>query len=156
MLTEEPDWFLRASEPIKLMYRYWLSKCQGDNLPRRADIDPVEMPRGSLPNVTIVEVVPDPRRYVYRLVGTREVEIRGNDPTGKSVPEAFFGPSLEDALHCYDMAVATRRPYYDLQPFNSADGRFSDDEDLFLPLSDDGISVNRILVFGTVSPVPIV
>lgn len=155
MPSQEPDWLPRATEPIRVMYRYWLSKCRGDAPPRRADIDPIEIPPGFLPHITIVEVVPDARRYVYRLVGTSEVSIRGTDPTGKSVIEAFFGPSLEDALQCYDIPVATRQPHYDAQPFNSADGRFSDDEDLFLPLSDDGITVNRVLVFSTVSPVPI-
>jgi hypothetical protein len=53
---------------------------------------------------------------VYRLVGTKEVEIRGRDPTGKSVLDGFFGPSLDDALGCYDTVVRTRRPHYDDDP----------------------------------------
>ena len=154
MRIEDPDWLPRASDRIKMMYRYWCSKCRGNALPRRADIDPTELPPGFLPHITIVEVVPDKRRYVYRLVGTKEVELRGQDPTGKSVIEAFFGPSVEDALKCYDTAVITRLPYYDNQPFNSADGHYTDDEDLFLPLSDDGQTINRVLVFGTASSVP--
>jgi hypothetical protein len=149
---DDPEWLSGASDRIKEMYAYWRARCRGDAPPRRADIDPVDFPRGFLPHITIVEVVPDERRYVYRLVGTREVEIRGQDPTGKSVVEAFFGPSVEDALKCYDTAVITRLPFYDSQPFNSADGHFTDDEDLFMPLSDDGQTINRILVFGTVSP----
>ena len=154
MQVEDPEWFSRASDRIKAMYRYWRSKCRGDAPPRRADIDPAELPPDFLPHITIVEVVPDERRYVYRLVGTKEVEIRGGDPTGKSVVEAFFGPSKEDALSCYDAAVVSRQPHYDYLPFSSADGHFTDDEDLFMPLSDDGQIINRVLVFGTVSAVP--
>ena len=153
MQIDDPDWLSQASDPIKAMYAFWRAKCRGDAPPRRIDIDPLDLPPDVLPHLTIVEVVPDERRYVYRLVGTREVAIRGNDPTGKSVIESFFGPSVEDALGCYDAVVASRRPFYDRQPFNSADGRYSDDEDLFLPLSDDGRTVNRVLVFGTISPV---
>ena len=94
---QDPDWLARSSDAIKRMYGYWRSKCAGDRLPPRRAIDPVEIPR-LLPHITIVEVVPDERRYVYRLVGTKEVEIRGRDPTGKSVLDGFFGPSLDDAI----------------------------------------------------------
>jgi hypothetical protein len=153
MPLQDPDWLARSSDAIKRMYGYWRSKCDGDRMPTRSAIDPVEIPR-FLPNITIVEVVPDARRYVYRLVGTKEVDIRGRDPTGKSVLEGFFGPSLDDALGCYDTVVATRRPLYDDAPYITPDGRFCDDETLFLPLSEDGENVNRILVFGTFSPGP--
>lgn len=151
MPIDDPEWLAGASKRIRLMYAYWRSKCRGDSPPRRADIDPAELPPNFLPHITIVEAVPDERRYVYRLVGTMEVEIRGRDPTGKSVIDAFFGPSVEDALRCYDAVVGTGRPFYDREPFSIAEGRFSDDEDLFLPLSEDGRTINRVLVFSTVS-----
>ena len=153
MPPPDPDWLARSSESVRQIYQYWRSKWDGEGLPRRGAIDPTEIPR-FLPQLTIVEVVPDERRYVYRLVGTKEVEIRGRDPTGKSVLEGFFGPSLEDVLQCYDTVVATRGPFYDDAPYITPDGRFSDDETLFLPLSDDGQAINRILVFGTYSPGP--
>jgi hypothetical protein len=153
MPLPDPDWLARSSDAIKQMYRYWRSRCDGDRMPKRSAIDPVDIPR-FLPQLTIVEVVPDERRYVYRLVGTKEVDIRGRDPTGKSVLDGFFGPSLDDALGCYDIVVATRAPHYDDAPYITPDGRFSDDETLFLPLSEDGETVNRILVFGTFSPGP--
>src|ERR1044072_6342534 len=82
------------------LYRYWLAQCGARRMPRRSDVEPTTMPRQVLPGLSIVEVVPDDRRYVYRLVGTGEVEVRGNDPTGESVKEGFFGPSAEDALSC--------------------------------------------------------
>jgi hypothetical protein len=99
--------------------------------------------------LTLVEVVDDERRYVYRLVGTYEVKVRGTDPTGKSVIDAFLGPSLENVLGCYDAVVASRRPYYDDEKYALPDGRYIDDETLFLPFSDDGLNVNKILVFWT-------
>jgi hypothetical protein len=153
MPFEDPDWLARSSKAVRQMYSYWRSKFEGDLLPRRSAIDPAEIKR-FLPQLTIVEVVSDERRYVYRLVGTMEVEIRGRDPTGKSVLDGFFGPSLDDVLHCYDTVVATRRPFYDDEAYITPDGRFSDDETLFLPLSEDGATVSRILVFGTFSPGP--
>jgi len=153
MASDDPDWLARASASVKAMYGYWKSKCRDGQLPRRADIDPLDFPR-LLPYITLVEAVADERRYVYRLVGTKEVEIRGRDPTGKSVIDGFFGPSLADALHCYDTVVRTKRPFYDDEPYITPDKRYSDDESLFLPLSDDGETVNRILVYATVTPNP--
>lgn len=153
MVIEDPDWLSRASPAVKAMYGYWKSKCRGDRLPRRADIDPLDIPR-LLPLITLVEAVADARRYVYRLVGTKEVEVRGRDPTGRSVLEGFFGPSLDDALRCYDTVVASKRPLYDDTPYMTPDHRYSDDETLFLPLSDDGETVNRIIVFASVTKNP--
>jgi hypothetical protein len=117
-------------------------------MPTRADIDPVEMPKRLLQGICLVDVVADERRYVYRLVGTGDVEVRGNDPTGKSVLEGFFGPSAEDALSCYDKVVETRAPFLDPAPFTAPSGKWSNEETLFLPLSEDGVTVNKILVFS--------
>ena len=130
------------------LYNYWLAKCGNRTMPARADIDPVEMPRQLLPGICIVDVVADERRYVYRLVGTGDAEVRGNDPTGKSVMEGFFGPSAEDALSCYDKVVRTRAPLLDPTPFTAPSGKWINEETLFLPLSDDGENVNKILVFS--------
>jgi hypothetical protein len=130
------------------LYEYWLEKCGERRMPLRSDIDPTTMPRGVLPGLTLVDVAPDDRRYTYRLVGTGEVEVRGNDPTGKSVGEAFFGSTAEDALACYDKVVSTRAPLLDATPFISTDGRYVTVETIFLPLSEDGATVSKILVFS--------
>ena len=130
------------------LYEYWLAKCVDRRMPMRSDIDPTNMPRHVLPGISIVEVVQDARRYVYRLVGTGDVEVRGYDPTGKSVLEGFFAPNAEDALACYDRVVATRTPSLDPMPFTASSGRFVTEETLFLPLSEDGINVSKILVYS--------
>jgi hypothetical protein len=130
------------------LYEYWLDSCGDRRMPMRSDIDPITIPRRALPGISIVEVVHDDRRYVYRLVGTGEVEVRGNDPTGKSVLESFFAPSAEDALACYDRVVATRAPLLDPMPFTAPSGKFVTEETLFLPLSEDGINVSKILVYS--------
>lgn len=130
------------------MYEYWRGKCGVRSMPARSDIDPIDMPRRLLPFITLVDVVPDERRYVYRLVGTGDVDVRGNDPTGKPVKDGFFGPSAEDALSCYDRVVSTRAPFLDPTPFRAPSGRYVAEETIFLPLSNDGVSVNMILVFS--------
>ena len=132
----------------RAVYEYWLAKCGSRNMPARSDIDPTDMPRGLLPGICLVEVVSDERRYVYRLVGTEDVEVRGKDPTGQSVLDGFFGPSVDDVLNSYDRVVSTQAPFVDPTHFKAPSGRYVTEETIFLPLSDDGNTVNRILVFS--------
>lgn len=129
------------------LYNYWRSKCGNRKMPRRADIDPSEIPPRLLPCLSLVDVVDDDRRYVYRLVGTADVQVRGSDPTGKSVREGFFGPDADDAVSCYDKVCETRAPLLDPTPFTATNGRYATEETIFLPLSDDGETVNKIVVF---------
>ena len=101
------------------MYKYWQAECGEREMPARSDIDPAEMPKRFLPRICIGDVVADGRRYVYRLVGTGDVEVRRNDPTGKSILEVSFGPSAADALSCYDRVVKSKAPFLDAAPFTA-------------------------------------
>ena len=115
-------------------------------MPARPDIDAVEMVR-HLPGLMIIDVVADERRYVYRLVGTREVEARGRDPTGKPVGETFHGSSRENVLRNYDQVCRERAALFDDYSFSLPAGRLIDEQVIFLPLSADGEAVNQILVY---------
>lgn len=141
-----PNWCDTCHPDIRLVLEYWQRKCAGRAMPARSDIEPSDL-RRFLPHITLVDVVDDPRRYVYRLVGTSEVELRAFDPTGKPVAEAYFATSAEEALKHYDTARTTRAPHYVADPFQAVD-RFIGEEDLFLPLSSDGDKVNMIMVFS--------
>jgi hypothetical protein len=127
-------------------YQYWDSKRRGRLMPSRADIDPIEMPR-FLPGIVLIDVVADARRYVYRLVGTREVAMRGKDPTGRSMIEGFFGPSLEETIAMPDRVVTARAPLFFQRKFIAPDRRSGDEEVVLLPLSADGETVSMILAY---------
>lgn len=140
------DWLKTCHPDVLVVLEYWQRKCAGRAMPSRSDIDPGEL-RHFLPHITLVDVVDDPRRFVYRLVGTAEVELRGYDPTGKAVTDAFFATSAAEALKHYEAARGSRAPHYIADPFQAVD-RFIGEEDLFLPLSNDGDTVNMIMVFS--------
>ena len=147
MATTDPAEFLHRCHPmVRAIYDYW-DRQRGDRpMPARRDIDPADfVPH--LPGVMLVDVVTDERRYVYRLVGTREVEARGQDPTGKSVGEKFHGSSRENVLRNYDWVCSDRAPLFDDYHFTSPGGRLLDEQAIFLPLSADGETVNQILVY---------
>ncbi len=128
-------------------FAYWREKCGASVMPRRSDIDPVELKR-YLPSIILVDVVPDLRRFVYRLVGTKEVAGRGYDPTGKSVAESFYGESREAALACYEYVAREKRPFCIQDPYVTADGWQEAEDALYLPLSEDGIEVSMVLVYS--------
>jgi hypothetical protein len=145
-----PDPIPSDLEPV---YRYWDRKRGRRRMPRRADIDPVELV-GFLPALMIVDVVPDDRRYVYRLVGTREVEARGRDPTGHPVGAAFIGSSRERVLANYDRVQLTGRPHIDTGTVLTIKDRLDDSHVIFLPLSEDDQTVSQILVYTVFEPQP--
>jgi hypothetical protein len=140
------DWQASCHPDILKILAYWQGKCRGRTMPSRADIDPAELV-GFLPYLMIVDAVDDDRRFVYRLVGTGEVQVRGNDPTGKSVTEGYFAARAEAALQNYETVCRTRAPYYEVDHFQVVD-RYVGEANLFLPLSDDDKTVNKILVYS--------
>jgi len=140
-----PDWLGDMPPEIRDLYRYWDEKRGMRRMPRRADLDPVDL-AAYLPSILLVDVVPDERLYIYRLVGTREVHLRGNDPTGKPVMDNTF-LDRELALRNYDHVVLSKAPHLDATPSVSSDREWLDMETVFLPLSEDDAEVDKILVY---------
>jgi hypothetical protein len=141
-----PDWQANCHPDILKMFTYWEGKLRGRSMPRRSDIDPAELV-GLLPNIMLVDVVDDDRRFVYRLVGTGEVQLRGNDPTGKSVRDGYFAATPDAAEERYLKVCNSRAPYYEVDNFQVLD-RYVCEANLFLPLSEDGATVNMVMVFS--------
>jgi len=149
----DPDFIADCHERVRALYRYWDGKRNGRLMPSRADLDPLEIPK-YLPDICLVDVVSDARKYVYRLIGTNEAAMRGRDPTGMAVGEGYFGTSKESVFLNYDGVARTRAPRIDRDPSITSDDRFIQHESIFLPLSDDGEIVNMILVFTVYGPAP--
>lgn len=148
LTREEIEARISASHAdIRSVYDYWKSKCGLRLMPKRTEIDPLEIWR-FISSITILDVTTDTRRFVYRLSGAKDIAARGYDPTGKSVAEAFFGGTLEETLSCYQYVVDTRGPFCYRDPYLAPDGRTERDDILYLPLSDDAFTVNNILVFS--------
>jgi hypothetical protein len=129
---------------LQSFYEYWDSRRAGRSMPARSDIDPTEM-RQYLGMVMLVDVVPDERRFVYRLVGTKEVEGRGRDPTGKPVAQGQLR-RLGGSTRFYDTIVGNRLPVLFVGEYVPRPGRQTKEQVLGLPLSNDDRS-NMILVW---------
>lgn len=126
-------------------YRYWASIGPGGRLPARRDIDPLDIP-SVLPNLALIDVVGAERRLRYRLIGSTLVDAIGHDPTGRFLDEVYPDFNESPSHHYRDEVARTGRPSY---RHGRASLRFSKDfatvERLYLPLAEDGESVDMIL-----------
>jgi len=142
-----------AGAPADLleMYAYWQRKRGARAMPARADLEPAEIKR-LLPGMLLVDVRPSADgalEFAYRLVGTREVDMRGHDPTGKPVAEAYYGKSAELVTACYRRVVETGQPFLDEDCFHLPGQEWSPSASIYLPLSNDGARVNMVLVYSS-------
>ena len=127
-------------------YDYWESLCGNRQMPSRKDIDPVQVPRGYLPNIMLIDILHDPQRYRYRLVGSSIVTATGENRTGRFFDEVRFFQDHPGVLPQYETVVKTRQPLYSLEPFTNFKSQSAYEVDrLLLPLSDDGQRVDTLL-----------
>ncbi|MBK8158087.1 MAG: PAS domain-containing protein [Rhodospirillaceae bacterium] len=128
------------------IYRYWGSKKRGRKLPRRADIDPAEM-KPWLPGLVLVDIGNRPRSITYRVVGTAVCEHRGFDPTGRPVQEGLYGNARDEVLENYRIAIDEKSIVFDYDVTPSRSGYGREVGTLFLPLSSDDQTVDKILIY---------
>lgn len=89
---------------------YWLTRRRGRRLPRRADIDPADIPT-LLPHIMVSDITYAPFRVRYRLVGTAIVEFAKFDFTGQYADELQFQDDDGfDYAGCYAKVAAAKSP----------------------------------------------
>lgn len=137
----------RVSNETRRVYDLWLQASRQDGLPALADF-PLQSIADLLPSILIVEVLEDGHDYRYRQCGRREIEVRGDDPTGRTVRQCHDGEILDFVLENYDRVVARGDGLLDLSVDINSNKRFVATEVLFLPFSDVGVAVTEILVYS--------
>lgn len=145
--TAGPDTKPFTDPRMDLAYQYWRRKAAGRTMPRRGDIDPVEIPR-ILPDVMLVDAV-EGGRYRYRLIGTSNAQAQGMNATGRYLDEVLPGSEYKaHVLGLYDECVYARRGLYSECLFLSASRHAPERHTkvLFLPLSEDDHAVNMVFV----------
>lgn len=105
--------FLEAlAEPeIQAIFRYWCSKRRGRPVPRKADIDPVEIPHRLLPYVFIYERTPG-GRFRCRLSGTGIGAAYGRDVTGKHLDEIVRRGNVAERSRLFSRVLESGLPIY--------------------------------------------
>ncbi len=115
-------------------------------MPARADIDPVRLPRAMLPNMFLFDILREPElRYRWRLIGTRLVEVLGRDATGTYWDELYTPEILVAMRRHPDWVMEHRRPLRSLGQAPNPDRSYLRSENLYLPLSSNGDDIDMLL-----------
>jgi hypothetical protein len=134
------------SSVIQDGFAHWQSKCPPDGLPRRADINPFDIPR-VMPQIVLLDVCHDPRDFCYRVIGTSVVEYWSKDWTGACMSGIDGqGPTSKIWASC-DKVVTSRRPLLSRIPYVGPRAEFVSGEDIILPLVDAAGEIAMLLVF---------
>ena len=136
------------------LYRYWGAKKLGRKMPCRSDIDPADM-KPWLPGLVLVDIAdqPPPRRITYRVVGTAVCEHRGFDPTGRPVQEGLYGNVRDEVLENYRIAIDEKSMGVDFAATPSRSGCAREIGTLFMPLSSDDKTVDKILIYQDIEQI---
>jgi len=126
------------------LLQYWRSKCQGDVMPARRDIDPIEM-KPWLGNLLLVEFPADRMQYRIRLEGVNIVHFYGTSRQGKGIEALTSEEERRILLSQYFIVLDHKQPAHYETEFVTSEGILTFQRKLLLPLSDDGERVNMIL-----------
>ena len=138
-----------ANATLKQTLDYWQHLRGQRRMPSRRDFNPADIPR-LLPKLMLADVsggdtsakAPEIR---FRLVGTEIVSHFGCELTGCQLSEIDYGARAGEIAGLYRKAVACGRPQYVSVEFWQSGDRLMRMQQLLLPLSNDGNSVNMIL-----------
>jgi hypothetical protein len=122
------------------LYRYWLAKRGNRAMPARSDIDPGEI-CALLPYLTILDKADE--HFRYRLHGSKAARELGRDLTGSIVGSYVSTPEAAVAMRAVCERIFTRaHPVFAEGEFQGKSGSTQNISVLFLPLSEDGVTVN--------------
>jgi hypothetical protein len=136
------------SPPLGEVKDYWAAKRGARAMPRRADIDPLEL-RAHMPYLSMLEVLPDSADFLFRLLGTGITERLGRDSTGKTVRQVYTvaDPAIRKwMLDGLQAVVAHKAPVLMGGTLRMVQKDFLRFQTLHLPLSEDGERVS--MLFG--------
>jgi hypothetical protein len=148
------DLLLHTFDPrLQRFFAYWDERRNGRAFPTRHDLDPADFPF-ILGYVTLVEVQYEPLRFRFRLHGSELVRHGGYDMTGKGIEELPGEENKRVFLERCLSLLESRQPQL-VRSARPLDGRMLRFEAVWVPLSDDGQTINmlmRALVYCDAAP----
>ncbi len=119
-----------------------------DHLPAR--IDPLDIPKPLLPYILILDYSVEPEDILARLAGTAVCENHGGELRGRSIFDVFEPKDAQLVLDSLKGVLARRGPTLARREFVSLDNTTLSYVRLILPLSSDGVTIDRF--FNAVEP----
>jgi hypothetical protein len=136
---------LQGKPLLSAVYEYCATRRGGRAMPRRADIDPVDLPRFVLPQLMLLDVFEGGARFRWRLAGTEVVNRFGRDATGHFDEEVLSGKYLAFFSSLIHHVCRCQVPVYSHAVFSWEQGRSMTSGRLLVPLGDEATGVTQIL-----------
>ena len=138
------DGLLIKAAPLRSLYRDWDARRAGRRFPARADFDPLAL-RYILGNLSLVDVLRDPLRFIFRLHASRNAAHLGADFTGKELAAMPAWTNPAGVRTQYEQVVASHVPQVRRSVGTHADGSKWEYEVLVLPLSTGGDTIDMLM-----------
>lgn len=125
------------------LLQFWEARRKAGHLPGRADFDPLDLKK-FLGRIVLFDVLQNPRRFRFRLVGTDWVLRFGLDPTNTLVddfPRPASRPFINEVL---GKVVDGRVPIWARRAV-MIEGRYYHYGMLLMPLAMDGQTIDMIM-----------
>ena len=135
---------IRAA-PLRCLYRDWDARRGGRTCPARADFDPLEL-RYILGCLSLVDVLRDPLRFVFRLHASNNAARLGADLTGKELAEMPAAADPDRVRAHYELVASSRVPQVQRRKSTLASAVSWEYEVLVLPLASDGETVDMLMI----------
>ena len=126
------------------LFQCWLDWRGEYPLPKKSQINPVEIGTRLLPYVIMLEAIEGGEDYKYRLVGTALTSAIDKDFTGQTVANFFAKYDKREVLEGYHQVRQTAEPFLDVGDFREKSKEFISYQRLILPFEHDG-GVNIML-----------
>ncbi len=137
---------------LHAVLRYWHALRGSRAMPSRREIDPVLLPRRSLPHLLLLHV--EGHGFRYGLAGTA-IELQfGMSIAGRLLEELPFAPDRASIFTQHQETAETQRPTYREDEFIDLDQKPLRYCRLLLPLSEDGTTVTDLFGIWLFLPRP--
>lgn len=137
-----------TTPPLRELVELWSARCRNGRLPSRGDFSDDDL-RPYFGHLLMVDVVGNPPRFRFRLLGTSLATAASRELTGKFFEDVDISGYEPDVLEDYEAVVRRRRPFCRIRSFDPAPEAFAEVwktyERLLLPLAADGQVIDRIL-----------
>lgn len=145
---------IEPSGRLEQLLTYW-QRMGGGGMPRRNQIDLMEMSPALMPHVFLVDVLEEGRSFRWRLIGQHIIRHAGSDDTGLDLDISIAPAMRATIVGHYQQVVRERRPLCHRGDFPGRDLRAYRYERLLLPvLAVDGLSIDTVLGAAVFTPSP--
>jgi hypothetical protein len=135
---------------LQRLFCYWQERRGARVFPARRDLDPLDFSY-ALGHVSLIDVAYEPLRFRFRLVPSTIAHYLGYEATGRNV-DALPEPELRACLIAsYTRVVSERRPLFSMAE-RILDGRRWRYEVAYLPLANDGATIDMLMVCRIAEP----